>query len=257
MLSPSSDLSPDLPTVRRLEELAFAAWPALEARDVAGWRLRFSGGYTKRANSINALSQDAQTDPTTVDGLEAAYRKRGQPAVWRLSPLAPAAILGILESRGYRTIERSLVQVRALDRTFTPVPEVRIHPRPTESWIEAFAAHSPVRPEHRDAMWRMLTAIAAPVGFAFIEKAGRPMAMAIGVLNGDHMGLFDVLVMPEARRRGLARKVTESLYAWGRDRGARFAYLQVVATNAAAMPLYQAQGFRTVYAYEYRVPSRM
>ena len=50
-LSPSSDLS----QVRRLEELAFAGWPALETRDVAGWRLRFSDGYTKRANSINAL----------------------------------------------------------------------------------------------------------------------------------------------------------------------------------------------------------
>ena len=35
--------------------------------------------------------------------------------------------------------------------------------------------------------------------------------------------------------------------------GARFAYLQVVATNEAAMPLYAAQGFRTVYDYEYFV----
>ena len=52
----------------------------------------------------------------------------------------------------------------------------------------------------------------------------------------------------------LARKVTESLYAWAWRLGARFAYLQVVATNEAAMPLYAAQGFRTVYAYEYRVP---
>ena len=43
--------------IRRLEELAFAGWPALESRDVAGWRLRFSGGYTKRANSINALGK--------------------------------------------------------------------------------------------------------------------------------------------------------------------------------------------------------
>jgi ribosomal protein S18 acetylase RimI-like enzyme len=93
------------------------------------------------------------------------------------------------------------------------------------------------------------------VGFAFVEAEGRPMAMAIGVVQGDHMGLFDVLVMPHARRRGLARRVTESLYAWAGRHGARFAYLQVVATNQAAMALYGAQGFRTVYEYEYRLPS--
>ena len=80
------------------------------------------------------------------------------------------------------------------------------------------------------------------------------MAMAIGAIEGDHMGLFDVLVMPDARRQGLARRVTESLYAWAWSLGARFAYLQVVATNAAAMPLYEAQGFRTAYAYEYMLP---
>ena len=80
-------------------------------------------------------------------------------------------------------------------------------------------------------MRRMLASIAAPAGFAFVEEAGQPMAMAIGAVQGDHMGLFDVLVMPQARRRGLARKVTESLYAWAWSHGARFAYLQVVATN--------------------------
>jgi GNAT superfamily N-acetyltransferase len=234
--------------------MAFSGWPALETRDVAGWRLRFSGGYTKRANSINALGEDAQTDLETIETLEAAYRERGQVPVWRLSPLAPAAIADVLAARGYRAIERSLVQVCRL-RAFTPAREVRIHARPAEAWIEAFAAHSPVRPEHRATMRRMLTAIAAPVGFAFVEEAGQPMAMAIGAVNGDHMGLFDVLVMPQARRRGLARKVTESLYAWAWGHGARFAYLQVVATNAAAMPLYEAQGFRTVYSYEYRVPA--
>ena len=76
------------------------------------------------------------------------------------------------------------------------------------------ATYSPVQPEHRETMQRMLGAIAAPVGFAFVEEAGRPMAMAIGAVEGDHMGLFDVLVMPDARRRGLARRITESLYAW-------------------------------------------
>ena len=247
-------LAVDLEPVRRLEELAFRGWPALEAQDRAGWRLRFAGGYTKRANSINALGQDAQTDPATLQSLEMAYRERGQSPVWRLSPLAPPAIGDILAGRGYRTIERSLLQVCPLPAGCAADPDVRIHPQPTPAWIEAFAAHSPVRPEHRDVMQRMLLAIAAPAGFAFVEADGSPLAMAIGAVQGDHMGLFDVLVMPQARRRGLARKVSESLYAWAWSHGARFAYLQVVATNAAAMPLYAAQGFRTVYAYEYRVP---
>jgi GNAT superfamily N-acetyltransferase len=247
-------LPDDLARIRRLEELAFAGWPALESHDSVGWRLRFSGGYTKRANSISALDPDARADRETVVRFEAAYRERGLMPVWRLSPLAPAAIADSLA--GYPSIERSLLQVCPIDGRFTADPLVTIHPRPTPAWVEAFAIHSPVRPEHGDIMRRMLAAIAAPVGFALVEEAGWPMAMAIGAVQGDHMGLFDVLVMPHARRRGLARKVTESLYAWAWQQGARFAYLQVVATNEAAMPLYAAQGFRTVYAYEYRIPPR-
>ena len=221
---------------------------------MAGWRLRFSGGYTKRANSINALTPDAETGPATMEALEAPYRERGLPAIWRLTPLAPPAMADALTARRYRTIERSLLQVCPLLGEPVTHPEVRIHARPTPAWIEAFAVRSPVRAEHRDTMRAMLAAIAAPAGFAIVEEQGQPLAMAIGVVAGDHMGLFDVLVMPHARRRGLARKVTESLYAWARGHGARFAYLQVVATNTAAMPLYAAQGFRTLYEYEYRIP---
>lgn len=240
--------------VRRLEELAFRGWPALETRDLAGWRLRFSHGYTKRANSINPLGPEAQCGPEAVSALEAPYLDLGQTPTWRLTPLAPPAIRPLLAGRGYRAIERSLLQVCTLHTGFTVDAEVRIVPRPTPAWIEAFCLHSPVPPRHRETMQRMLGAIAVPAGFAFVEEAGQPMAMAIGVVEGDHMGLFDVLVMPAARRRGLARRVTESLYAWAWGHGARFAYLQVVATNAAALPLYADQGFRTVYGYEYLLP---
>lgn len=246
---------PDSPAeVRRLEELAFRGWPALESRDFAGWRQRFSHGYTKRANSINPLWPDAECNPEVIAALEAPYFGLGQTPTWRLTPLAPPAIAPLLASRGYWAIERSLLQVCPLHAGFTADAEVRIFPRPTPAWIDAFCTHSPVPPRHRETMQRMLAAIAAPAGFAFVEEAGQPMAMAIGAVEGDHMGLFDVLVMPQARRRGLARRVTESLYAWAWSHGARFAYLQVVATNEAALPLYAGQGFRTVYAYEYFMP---
>lgn len=241
----------NLDEVRHLEWLAFRGWPALESRDVQGWHLRFSGGYTKRANSINALNPLPSTD---IEAVEDPFHERGVRPVWRLTPLAPFGMAERLKARDYEPIERSLLQRCPLHDGFRADPAVEISPGPTTAWIEAFAAHSPVKPEHRETMQRMLHSIAQPAGFAFVQHEGRPMAMAIGVVEGDHMGLFDVLVMPEARRQGLARRVTESLYAWAWARGARFAYLQVVATNAAAMPLYAAQGFRTVYEYEYLVP---
>ena len=243
-----------LDDVRRLEELAFRGWPALESRDLAGWRQRFSKGYTKRANSINPLGVDAQYSPEVISALEAPYLGLGQTPAWRLTPLAPPGIASFLAARDYRTIEQSLLQVCPLHADFAADPDVRILSAPSPAWIEAFCQHSPVPPQHRETMQCMLAAIAAPAGFAFVEEAGRPMAMAIGALEGDHMGLFDVLVMPHARRRGLARRITESLYAWAWSHGARFAYLQVVATNTAALPLYAGQGFRTVYTYEYLLP---
>ena len=240
--------------VRELEEFAFRGWPALETIDQAGWRLRFAGGYTKRANSINPLRPEAPSDDATLDRLESPYRQRGQRPVWRLTPLTPAAVGPTLDRRGYPVIEESLLQVCALESgRFGADPEVRIHATPVPAWLAAFIEHSPVAPQHRASMLGMLAAIAKP-GFALLEQDGEPMAMALGAIEGDHMGLFDVLVMPKARRRGLARRVTESLYAWAMSKGARVAYLQVVATNAAARPLYQAQGFRTVYTYHYRAP---
>src|SRR6185312_4869067 len=138
------------------------------------------------------------------------------------------------------------VQVAPLDGRFAADPAVSLASMPATDWLEGFAALSPVPPAHRETMTRMLRTIAAPVGFARVEQAGRPVAFALGVVDGDHVGLFDVLVAPGARRQGLARRLAQSIGAWGRSHGARFVYLQVAGTNAAALPLYASLGFETV-----------
>ena len=189
-----------------------------------------------------------------IDALEAPYRARGLPPVWRLTPLAPSTTDELLEARGYRRIEESHLQLAPLDGSLVVDPVVTIAPHPSPDWLAAFADLSPVSPAHRPTMTRMLQSIAAPVGFALVEQAGQPLAFALGVVEDDHLGLFDILVSPAARRRGLARRLLQSLCAWGYAEGARFAYLQVVATNAAARPLYVEHGFETVYRYWYRVP---
>ncbi len=253
---------PILDLVQGLEFRGFRAWPALETLRSGGWIQRLSGGYTKRANSINALDANPAFDPGQIEALERPYLERGLPPIWRLSPLAPAAADAALAARFYRRIDESLVQRAPLDDRFRMDPEVKIAPAPSPAWLAGFAELSPVAPAHRQTMAKMLAKIAEPpishVGFARVEddanSGGPPIAFALGVVDGDHVGIFDVLVAPTARRRGLARRLTESICAWGRAHGARFAYLQVVATNSAALPLYAQLGFGTVYAYAYRVP---
>jgi GNAT superfamily N-acetyltransferase len=241
-------------SIETLEPKTFRAWPALETRSAHGWVQRFAGGYTKRANSINALGKEAIFTQEMKNALEAPYLERGLPPVWRLTPLAPPETDQALAAAGYRRIDESFVQLAPLGSAFALDPEVRIAPSPSAAWLAGFAALSPVAPQHRETMTRMLQTIAAPVAFASVEDAEGPMAFALGVADGAHVGLFDVLVAPRARRQGLARRLTQSIGAWGKAQGAQSIYLQVVATNAAALPLYASLGFETVYSYAYRVP---
>jgi GNAT superfamily N-acetyltransferase len=241
-------------SIETLESKAFRAWPALETRSAHGWVQRFAGGYTKRANSINALEKEALFTQEMKNTLEAPYLERGLPPIWRLTPLAPPETDRALAAAGYRRIDESHVQLAPLRDAFVLDAEVRVAPSPSAAWLAGFAELTPVAPQHRQTMTRMLTSIAAPVAFASVEDSQGPMAFALGVAEGEHVGLFDVLVAPRARRQGLARRLTQSIGAWGKSRGARSIYLQVVATNAAAIPLYASLGFETVYSYAYRVP---
>jgi GNAT superfamily N-acetyltransferase len=237
-----------------MEAIAFRAWPALETEAPPGWLQRFSHGYTKRANSINALDPEAEITPEVIETLEAPYRRRGLPPIWRISPLAPAMTDRLLAARGYRRIDDSLVQVAAIDAGLGADPAVTISAQPSAAWLAGFAELHPVSVLHRPAMTRMVQSIASLAGFALIEDSAQCLAFALGVVDGDHLGVFDMLVATTARRRGLARRVLRSVCAWGHAQGARIAYLQVVAGNEAARRLYADHGFETVYTYWYRVP---
>ncbi|WP_241683064.1 N-acetyltransferase [Actinomadura sp. J1-007] len=70
---------------------------------------------------------------------------------------------------------------------------------------------------------------------------------------GEWLGIYAMAVAPEARRRGLARRVLRALMAWGRERGCTRAYLVVVERNEAARALYESEGFEPAGGYHYRV----
>jgi N-acetylglutamate synthase len=95
--------------IRAIEERAFNAWPALRTVIAQGWIFRFSEGFTRRANSVNALAPVGPFEDT-LRMAEALYAKQGLPVVFHLSPLAGSDVDGVLERAGYRRVDETLVQ---------------------------------------------------------------------------------------------------------------------------------------------------
>jgi L-amino acid N-acyltransferase YncA len=77
--------------------------------------------------------------------------------------------------------------------------------------------------------------------------------------NGDHVGTASFMVSQAARGRGVARALGEHVIDWHREHGYRgIQFNAVVETNAAAVHLWHALGFRTVGVVPgaFRSPSR-
>ncbi len=246
-------MTPTVPEgeIRALERAAFAAWPAFETVALEGWLLRAAEGYTKRANSLNALAPTAPLADILPRAC-AFYATRGLSPIVRLTPLAGPAADATLARAGWTLRDPSLVMTRALDGT-PPAAAIEIAPAPDAAWSAGFAAANAVPDVARARHERLLARISAPVAFARLCHDGAVVAWGLAVAEGALVGLFDLVVDPPHRGRGHGRRLVEGLLAWGRNVGAERAYLQVFAANAVARGLYAGMGFRDAYAYHYRI----
>ena len=244
-----------LPLISALEERAFNAWPAHQTVFHEGWVFRLSGGYTKRANSVNALSPGASFDGVH-DAAVALYARHGLPAVFRLSPLAPPEADQALADAGYQHFDPSLVLHRPLaaDSAAQPGGGTSVSMSPSAAWLDGFAAANGVAPHHRALHRQMLDAIAHPAAYALQHDAhGRPIGFGLAVLERGAVGLYDLAVAATHRGSGRGRALVQALLHWAAQAGATSAYLQVRAQNAPALRLYESMGFGTAYSYHYRV----
>jgi ribosomal protein S18 acetylase RimI-like enzyme len=73
------------------------------------------------------------------------------------------------------------------------------------------------------------------------EVEGVPVATSFGVLVDDLVGVFNIAVPPQYRRRGYGRAATAAVLRDAYAAGARTAFLHASPMGA---PLYQAMGFR-------------
>ena len=238
------------PDARRLEELGLnsSAPPGQLLYD--GWLLRLLPGKAKRARSVNAVYASTLPLAAKIAYCERLFGAARVPTLFRMTPFSqPPTLDAELESRGYGRFDLTAVESADIDPSRTALGAT---PMPLAPWIEAISAIRNASHGERAAHLARLQASPLAVRPMAIVEAGEVVATGLTLVEDEFAGLFDIATREDSRRRGHARSLVQSLLATAWELGARHAYLQVSAENAAARRLYSQFGFEERYMYWYR-----
>jgi ribosomal protein S18 acetylase RimI-like enzyme len=237
------------PPISILETLALRAMPALETQVLDGWLLRASSGYSKRANSVNCLKPAKTGLAERIKAAERFYATRNLPVIFRLTPICEPGLETDLIARGYELVGATDVLTLALDPQPMIKNAVEIDAIATDNWITLFARTHDLNDHDTKILSTILSSIAPRSAFARIGG----QALGRAVFEAGYVGLFSLATLPNCRRQGLARAISQALLDWGSDQGAHHAYLQVEQDNDGAKNLYHALGFKHAYSYHYLI----
>ncbi|HLW92348.1 MAG TPA: GNAT family N-acetyltransferase [Roseiarcus sp.] len=243
----------DLDLVRAIEERGFNSWPALKTILVDGWVVRLSDGHTRRANSASPLFASRLSPDALIDTIEPLFAEASLRPVFRITPLAQSGVEPCFIARGWRDDDPSLGMFAAEPKGAAD-PAVRLEGTASDAWIAAAMAAYGHGENGARALRRLLPLIALPVAFATLVDKGEPLAFGLAVAERGMVGFHDIVVAPEARGRGLGRRLVAALIDWGRRQGATNAYLLVRERNAPARALYRSLGFAEAYRYANMAP---
>ncbi|WP_100515355.1 N-acetylglutamate synthase, CG3035 family [Mycobacteroides abscessus] len=219
--------------IRSMQRAAALAWPSLEHQWLDGWFVRASDGHTRRANSAVPLDHSASS--RALGELDAWYTERGLPTLLCL----PDRLIHPPDDLA--TSDETVVMVRDLDNAGTDT----LPAEPSADWLALHGDNHPL-------VVPVLTAVVdGTLGFAAVASEGSTAAIARGAVTENWLGISAVRVAENQRRRGLAAQVCDILLGWGAALGARRAYVQVRADNAAALALYPTLGFTEQHRYRY------
>ncbi len=239
---------------RRIEEASLNNWPALQQMLFDGWILRFSEGYTKRANSITPIYTSFLPVQEKIVACENFYHKKQLPTIFRLLSFssATADLNSLLAQRNYQRIDHTLVLSTQLSPD-TTTHRPALNNVPLAEWLSLFYQFKQVPTEQQQIHSEMLAHSACDLLCAVLYHDGVPVACGLGMLENDIFGLFDIVTDSEQRNKGYGTQLVAAMLSWARQHGASRAYLQVTNANQAALHLYKKFGFHELYHYWYRI----
>lgn len=237
--------------VLALEYAAARAWPPKRTVEVDGWRVRLSGGGSRRANSVLAIGYAGSDLDASIARVEALYGEQKTRSYFHVSTISdPPNLDAALAARGYVYEEPCLLMAKPLSPSAMPAG-VSLSDAPTKEWLAIYT--EPLDATRQAAAPSILAGVPQPRTFLLVERNGQPLSSALAVLSPDGVAVVEcVATRASARRSGGAAIVMDALESWAAANGAHTAALQVIAENTPAITLYQRRGYVEAARYHYR-----
>lgn len=243
-----------IPDVEAIERASLLAWPGIEEKWDGSWIRRASGGYTKRANSIQCFDPDdfEDADLRVISASSWMVIRKLNP-VFRITPLSSPELNATLDEAGWQEIDASHLFAMELgdheadkDAQLLPVLDPKF-----------LAASQQLRGYNEQSMTglkNLLAAFKVPAIGVVLARDGEAVASSIMAVANGIVLTGNVVTDGTRRRQGLASAMMRSGLAWAKAQGAHTAALNVQVDNAAAKALYNGLGYTHQYDYSYRVP---
>lgn len=239
--------------ISALEHVAANALPASVTEFLDGWRLRYSYGVTRRANSVLAETHGGDLEKK-LETVESFYKRFNAKARFQLCPASqPSDLNGVLLSRGYTKVSGAKVQTVGLEafNINRDIARVQLLEKPNDAWFSVYRAVEKADSHKEKIRTQMLHSIQSRAAFALLYLDDTPAAVGLGVFENGYTGIFNIATLENFRGRGGASIILASLAHWGKLQKGHTLYLQVGEENVVAQNVYQKLGFTTLYSYWY------
>lgn len=236
-----------------LEHYAANALPASFTEFIDGWRLRYSYGVTRRANSVLAETHEGDLEDK-LDSVENFYNRFNAKPRFQLCPASqPSDLNDVLQKRGYAKVSGAKVQTLELAHAKfdADISKVQLIDEPNDEWFAVYRAVEKADAHKEKIRTQMLQCIQPKAAFALLRLDNEPAVVGLGVFENGYTGIFNMATLQNFRGRGGASTILAALAKWGREQNGHTLYLQVSEENVTAQRVYEKIGFRTLYSYWY------